>query len=308
MYYAFPPTSPYSQLLLPFSLIEKLPSINEDELKILLYLHAHAAKNRVFVFSDEEAVRLLADKGYDEKAVQNAVAYLRGAGLLLDDKVPPKKHAASAEHPYYTSEQLAQVCETSSDFNTLKSFAEERLGKIFNTSDLAVLYSFTDSLCLSCDVIMLVIEYCASIDKPSLRYVGKMLEDLCKKELTSYEAVERHLTGIKEYKTYEGKIRRLCGLGERALTKKEAAIVSHWKTELKASFELIEAAYERTVAAIGEPKLPYIGKILEKWHENGIRSPDEIENAPAAEKLGGFDTDDFFQAAVAKSRGTKRKQ
>lgn len=36
------------------------------------------------------------------------------------------------------------------------------------------------------------------------------------------------------------------------------------------SDELITYAYEQTVDAAGEPSLPYMNKILEKWKEAGI--------------------------------------
>lgn len=308
MHYTFPPTSPYRQLLLSADVIDKLSSMNEDEVKILLLIHGYALSQGDPVMEEAALLDYLSAKGYAPERAQNALAYLRGAQLLQEETgTKKKKQAPASERAYYTRDQLAEVSEASEEFKALRDYAEQKMQKLFNTADLSVLYSFMDSLCFSPAVIMLVIEYCISINKGSLRYVEKMLCDLSDKGITDYEAVERHIANIKEYRSYEGKIRQLCGFGDRALTKKEAAIVSRWKNELKADISMVELAYEKTVGTIQKPSLAYMGSILEQWAKDGIATPEQAANqgAPKEEKNKSFDTDDFFQAAVAKARGKK---
>ena len=164
-----------------------------------------------------------------------------------------------------------------------------------------------DSLRLSPDVIMLAGEYCIAENKASLRYIERTLCDLCDKGITQYAAVEKHFAQIKEYKSFEGKIKTLCGFGARALTKKEAQIVGKWKNAQNVSFELIEAAYEKTIAAIKEPSLAYMEKIIDGWKASGFETPEQVAAAdqPGRPTDKSFDTDDFFRAAVSKTRGKK---
>ena len=76
---------------------------------------------------------------------------------------------------------------------------------------------------------------------------------------------------------------------------------------------IVRRAYEITVNATGEPSVAYTNAILEKWNANGWKTEAEIEAGMNAERekregvannkkeLGNsFDTDDFFEAALAR--------
>ena len=79
--------------------------------------------------------------------------------------------------------------------------------------------------------------------------------------------------------------------------------------------EIIRRAYEITVDSIHEPSMSYTNAILERWHANGLNSPEEIEKALEAEraekeKAAGepskadfktFDANDAFEAALRRS-------
>ena len=306
MFYTIRPENPYSQIMLPLELEDKLAEMNETELRVLILVHAFAAKNAAAGAEQKPLLDFLKLKGFDEASAKNALAYLRGAGFLDSSKQGAAKKAP-LHSVHYEAPQLAKAIETSGDFAALRDFFEARLNKLLNTSELAIVYSFMDSLRLTPDVIMLAGEYCIGENKASLRYIEKTLCDLCDKGIADYASAEKHFAGIKEYKSYEGKIKALCGFGTRALTKKEAEIVGKWKNVLNVSYELIELAYEKTIAAIKEPSLSYMNRIIEGWRGAGLSSPAEVAAAeqPGKPSDKSFDTDDFFRAAVSKTRGKK---
>lgn len=306
MLYTICPENPYNQIMLPLEIENKLPEMNETELRVLILVHAFAAKNASSAVEKEPLMNFLKLKGFDETVAANALSYLRGAGFI-----DGSKHSAVKKAPvhsvHYEAPQLAKAIETSGEFAALRDFFEVRLNKLLNTSELAIVYSFMDSLRLSPDVIMLAGEYCIGENKASLRYIEKTLCDLCDKGITDYETAEKHFAGIKEYKSFEGRIKSLCGFGARALTKNETQIVGKWKNLTGVSFDVIELAYEKTIAAINKPSLSYMDRIIEGWRGAGLTTPDQIA---AAERSGrpvdkSFDTDDFFRAAVSKTRGGK---
>ena len=295
MHYKLKNLSPYQTLSLPLELGERLSQMSEDELKALLYIHCFCARKAIESFEDSEIFAELERYGYDQKNAKSALAYLRGAGLLEQHQA--KKKAPQPQKAYYTSDQLSSAVDDSRDFASLREYTERKLGKLLNTQELATLYSFTDSMRFTPDVIMLVTEYCVGEEKTSLRYIERMLSDLANKQLTSYEAVEAHISNIKEYSSFEGRIKLLCGFGARALTKKEAAIISRWLNE-KLSFERITEAYEQNVNAIKQPSLAYMDKILSS------NTSDTASNDHKTDKASqkSFDAEDFFRAAVSKSR------
>jgi DnaD/phage-associated family protein len=75
--------------------------------------------------------------------------------------------------------------------------------------------------------------------------------------------------------------------------------------------EVIQLAYEMTIHATSNPSIPYAHKIILRWHEEGLATLADIQRAEderKTKKEGGasvlgssFDTDDLFQAALARS-------
>ena len=97
-------------------------------------------------------------------------------------------------------------------------------------------------------------------------------------------------------------MRTMMGLGQRALTSKEKAMLSSWQ-EWQSSPELIKLAYEKTVEKTGRVSMSYMHKILESWNISGFKTVSEVEmgdKKPSSDN-SSFDPDDFFRAALEKS-------
>jgi DnaD/phage-associated family protein len=117
----------------------------------------------------------------------------------------------------------------------------------------------------------------------------------------------------------EGQLRRMFGMGERALTPTEKKKFSAWLYDYRYGMDVITRAFEVTVDAKGSPNLKYMDAVLSNWNRDGLRTISDVEAAEAkfqAEKTakasgnkiaegreGSFNTDDFFAAAVRRSLG-----
>ena len=102
----------------------------------------------------------------------------------------------------------------------------------------------------------------------------------------------------------EYKIRSIFGIGMRELSKKESEKINSW---LKAdvSEELIRKAYDITVDKTGKASFNYASKIIENWISSGYKTAEDVEKYESSQKSrfagSTFDTDDFFNAALARS-------
>jgi DnaD/phage-associated family protein len=184
-------------------------------------------------------------------------------------------------------------------------FAEGRLEKIMNVSELARLYSFLDYLKMPLDVVMLVMEDCASREKKSLRYITKVLTAFQDEGIDTYDKAEAYFVRRNERNLYENFIRSLFGLGTRKLTKAEEECVDAWQKKFCYGEDILTAAYEKTVGSAKTPSIKYMHKILESWYQSGVTTPEDIEKAAA--KTGSaapksYDLDDFFEQAVSVGR------
>lgn len=313
---------PDSLLFLPGEILDKIDEAGEEELRILLHLSALLSHGAV---EEEELLSALALR-FDREESLSALAFWRGVGILKTDgkkgkacpaaapfaaeseakeEKPKKKQIDADEAPFYTPKELADAAEKQPDFKNLVSFAEERLEKVMNASELARLYSFLDYLKMPLDVIMLVIEDSVSRDKKSLRYITKMLTSFQDEGIDTYEKAEKYFLSRRESVLYEKHIRRLFGLGDRKLSKSESEIVETWRLKFGYGEEMLDAAYEKTVASAKNPSIKYMHKILESWYAAGAATPEEA--AAKTQSSGGkaeksYDLDDFFQQAVSRGR------
>ena len=306
-------------IFLPESVLKSLTNATESELKFLIIL-AREGRDKDFL-SESELLPACEKAGIDRETFTEVMGFFRGAGLveneeesskLIVEKVTPATPAEPAIKPHkpsYTSEELASAA-GDRKFAELLDFAQKSLRKTFNRNDIATLYSFVESLLLPHDVIMLGIEHCVTEGHPNLRYVEKLLIDFADREVNTYERAEEYILARANYKSFEGKIRKMLGIGQRTLTAKEKKFISNWQTEWTCSDELLEFAYEKTVNKTKEANIDYMNKILENWHNAGFKTRAEVETGdlkPVSDN-SEFDPDEFFRVAVAHAKNKKKEQ
>ena len=95
--------------------------------------------------------------------------------------------------------------------------------------------------------------------------------------IDTYEKAESHIQRLTKQEDDAGRIRRLFGLPERALTAREKACVNRWFGEYMTPEALMKLAYDRAVEATGKVSFAYIDKILAAWAAKGITTVEAAE-------------------------------
>ncbi len=302
---------------LPADIIRHLAEADADELKALILIAAAGDEK-----PDIDAA------GMTEKEFEAAASFLRGAGLIsaggksasVKKTAPDKDNEQKPEKtekrnvkvvrrdisPEYTASEISDMMRENRLLASLIDACQQTLGKVFNAAENNVIITLNSQLGLDGEYILLLLAYCAEKDKKNLTYIQRMAADLVEKGVLTPSQLEEELLRRDEAKSGEGALRRMFGMGARALTKKESEIFTLWICDRKHSLELIKEAYERTVAKAGKASVPYCNTILEDWFANGIKTPEEARAAAegkktAAQVRGSFETDDFFGAALNRS-------
>ena len=265
--------------------------------------------------------------------LDSAIAFWRGAGVISlvdddengdiidydggdnDDKAD-KEDKNTGGKPVKSGKPISRTMPEISSADVEKSFAEspERLylidacqqtmGKMFSTAEASVILGLHEYMGLDDDYILTLTAHCAGRGKKTVKYVEKMAISLYERDIETTAQLEQYLDWLDKNGQLETKIRKMMGLGERALSKKEKTFIETWSRNYKFGYEMIEAAYEATVGAIGKASMPYMDKILASWHERGLKTPEEAgrlgKSASPAVNTAAFDTDDFFRLAVAR--------
>ncbi len=181
----------------------------------------------------------------------------------------------------FTSQRLA----VDNDLKFLVSEAQTALGKTLSNSDISTLLMLKDTCGLRPDVILMLLQYCVSIDKGNMRTVEKIGIAWADEGINSVEAADAKIARAHQTSECYSFVSRIFGIQNvGSPTKKQLEYCMRWVEEWKFSSPMLREAYERCVDSKGELKFNYIDGILKKWHAMGIKNLDELK---AVESGGG---------------------
>lgn len=263
----------------------------EEQLKVLL-LALRQGQGPV------DTAGIAARLGMDEAAVTDCLQYWQESGLFAESQNPqPAKEAPKA--PENNESAVVKTTENGittirsrghlspGEINTMlredKQFAalaaelEAARGSVLSPSEREILAYLFGSLELSPEYLLVAAAYCREKGKKKLSYLEKMVAGWLEDGIDTYEKAESHIQRLTKQEDDEGRIRRLFGLPERALTAREKACVNRWFGEYMTPEALMKLAYDRAVGATGKVSFAYIDKILATWAAKGITTVEAAE-------------------------------
>ena len=304
-----------SAFCLPGSAVDYLAKASQTDLRVLMALGSGR-------FADENA--LASHIGADVSAVRGSLEFWRGTGVLeysATEQVQAQKKPVKAPEVTrddYTSDEINKKCDENPTLRETIDMCQSILGKTFTKTEISCIVYLSDHLRFDDEYIMMLCQHCKSKDKTSLRYVEKLGVELYGRGITSVKELDIYIKNETKKQETEYKIRKLFGIGERALAPKEREFLVRWLEEWKFSYEIIEKAYNIMVVAIERPTFAYENGILDKWREAGCKTIEDVEGLIASQQKKApqkpsrkaaearetsFDLDEFFDLAVQRGAG-----
>ena len=304
--------------------MDKLSDAGGTRLKVLLYILAN---------TEFDASKAAEELNITEKSFNHAIEYWIKAGAIncegFEKKPAPRKEsvkktvsvedeeanvtvsrpkavARAAQLPRYTAEYVADYVEQN-NVGDLLAACQQYMGKMFNMAETETVVGLLDYLKLEPEYILLLFAHCEKMNKKSLRYVEKLANGLFDEGILGYEELDSHLRAIEAAAEQDKPLRKLFGIGKRALVKKEKEAFENWVGKWNMPLAVIERAYEITVENTGNASVAYCNAVLERWYQNGFTTVDEVnaameeyrhDKSGARDKKGSFDTNDFFEDAL----------
>ena len=241
--------------------------------------------------------------GLTETEVDDCLQYWQEAQLFTVGSAPQPEKAgpAPAEPPKKTVEEGVTTIRSRGhlspgEVNALlredKRFAglaaelEKARGSVLSPSEREILAYLCGSLELTPEYLLVAAAYCRDRGKKKMSYLEKMVAGWLEEGIDTYEKAEVHIRRLTRQEGDEGRIRRLFGLPERALTAREKACINRWCGEYMTPDALIKLAYDRAVEATGKVSFAYIDKVLAAWTAKGITTVEAAEaERTAAQKV-----------------------
>lgn len=275
----------------PTGIVDKYLKIaSGSAVKVLIFLFRYSGN----IFDTE---KIASETGLTNDEVFNALSFWKQAGLItntlngeLSQPAPStqtvqfdsiKKDFSIPQNSMNYSikpDEIAQKLEQDKKFHEYFKMASLCFQHDLTYQEQKCLIWINEILGLNTDVCLQLISYCASIGKLSPQYINALAIDWEKRNIITCEFAKEEVARLNELKTLRSKILYIIGLENRPITKKEEEFISHW-VELGFSEEMIALAYERTIQAIGNRSLAYMGKILDNWHSKSLKSPKAVLDA-----------------------------
>ena len=253
--------------------------------------------------------------GLTEAEVDDCLQYWQEAQLFTEGSAPQPEKAGSApaEPPKKTVEEGVTTIRSRGhlspgEVNALlredKRFAglaaelEKARGSVLSPSEREILAYLCGSLELTPEYLLVAAAYCRDRGKKKMSYLEKMVAGWLEEGIDTYEKAEVHIRRLTRQEDDEGRIRRLFGLPERALTAREKACINRWCGEYMTPDALIKLAYDRAVEATGKVSFAYIDKVLAAWTAKGITTVEaaEAERTAAQKAAAGEYSFDIGEA------------
>ncbi|MBQ7160888.1 MAG: DnaD domain protein [Clostridia bacterium] len=292
---------------------EKLASCTEIELKLLCGLAADDALRDDY---EENADAFAASIGCRREDLDRALDFWRGTGAVKREGERKKSRQARScaeTRPIYRGEELAEIIRDEGLNNVIDECAGILGISSLNYTDTNSIVSMMHHLGVDGTFVLMLSEYCARKGKCSLAYVTKTAYTLYDDGVDTAEKLEAYITARDSYLDMENRLRRMFGIGSRALTAKEKNCFEEWN-DRGTDEEMIRMAYDVTVEKTGKYTVSYLEKVLRNWHDKGYKTAEDVERAEkeyaetkACQKGGSFDTDEFFEAALKRSRENTQK-
>lgn len=162
------------------------------------------------------------------------------------------------------------------------------MGKTIGYDTQAKFIMMHDTYGLPPEVILTIVDYSVKKGK-GIGYMCKVGKNWAEEGVTTLEDANEKLEKIANTDRAWAEFTGLFSKDAPKATDNRLAYVRKWRFTFGQSSELIYHAYETMVEAIDKVNFNYMDKILTRWNEEGLRTPQEVlaaekGEAPAAGK------------------------
>ena len=258
--------------------VEKV-TLEEKELQKLFGIGNGDAALLYIYLRCSNSIHTAAELGLSPNQLALAEAMLRQMGLWEEEK---KASFVPGERPAYSENDVISAMDSDGDFRSLYGEIQRLLGKHLNTEELKILLGFRRYLGLSNDVISVLVCYCkeaarsrGSLRAPSLRTIEKEAYAWAEQGIETLEQAAAYIRSRNLRSSRMEKLKQQLQIRGRNLTAGEERYAQSW-LDMGFADEVIAMAYERTCLNTGGLSWAYMNKILQRWHESGLHTAEEI--------------------------------
>ncbi|MBQ5910693.1 MAG: DnaD domain protein [Clostridia bacterium] len=205
-------------------------------------------------------------------------------GKKAEEK-PQEKPAAKAVRSVAikpTREEISAAAQTDDRIAFLISEAEMKLARGLRYSEIRSLCWLYLDHGMDVSLILMLVEYAVSEGKATVSFIESTALAWLQAGVSTLTDAEEQIEIRNKRKTAWGIVLSAFGMEYRMPSDKELEFSGKWVAEWGFKADLLKEAYNICVDKNAKVSMPYINKILEKWHKDGMKTVEETKTAAKA--------------------------
>ncbi|MEQ8155515.1 MAG: DnaD domain protein [Clostridiaceae bacterium] len=225
-----------------------------------------------------------------ESDVMNAIYYWQDEGLL---KLIPidKMNNYNIEFTNFSEEteeasssvSLLDALNTNSTKDMLKDI-ERLISRPLSPKEMSTFLSWQTDLGFSSELILLLIEYCASKGKRDSRYIEKVALSWNDNNIKTIEDAQNYIKKSEEKWVKIKNILSYLGIKNTEIMKPQEDLLDKWISKYNFSLDVIYKACDICFQRLNRADFKYIDGILTKWNAQNLKTINDIDEKDAAYK------------------------
>lgn len=186
--------------------------------------------------------------------------------------------------------------------------AQLKFGRNLKQNESQLLVALYDDYGMEISVILFLLGYAVREGKCNLSFVKKTATGWIEQGVETVADAEQIIADVTKQNLAWSIVQKTFGIEVRKPSTKELEYSDLWVNQWGISTDLLKAAYDACIDSKTKLSMPYIAKIIERWHKEGITSPQDIKprSTTANNKnndYGGYDLNKYEQMLNDKLKG-----
>lgn len=254
--------------------------------------------------SEIDIENIASNFGIEKSEIIDALDFWAGVGIVKCERQPEKetvKPIAVARDERPSRTDVAIRGNEDENIRMILRQAQINFGRNLKTNEASTLVWLYDDMGMNVSVLLLLLQYAVGqgkcnikfIENTGVKWLNSGVETVADAEKCISDELKRNLAWEVVRKTF--------GIDRAKPSEKELEFSCLWVEKYAFSPEMLKMAYDVCIDSTAKLSFPYIGKVLEKWHKNGIKTPEDINKkneektnkSPSLKNAGGYDLSAF---------------
>ncbi len=285
--YGWNPVCMGGVFVLPNAVADRLLTMaSAEQMRVLLWFSRHGGW---------DPAACAADLGLSADECEGCLRFWAEQGVLTAADAPPEAAVALPTDAKKVAPRAAavkpmwkEVLAYQQEHREFAAFLEEvsaRMGRPLNQGDNATLLYLITTAGIPAVSVLMVVGYAVSIGKASIRYVESLALAWADEDIITPEQVDGKIRYLQQTRAAAEKVEKILDL-PRPLNVTQAKMADKWLNVWAFSDVMLQHAQTLALERCDKFSPAYMDKILERWHTEGIHTPDRITATPAPKKKG----------------------